>query len=454
MSDEPTPKPTRTRRRTAATTPAAGAEAPKPARTRRAAAPKVPPGEPPEIAKAVAAATADPEPVTPESAAPKPAARPSARPAPRRARMTTARAAGAARAKPAPKPPAKPAAKPKPAPAAARGGTGDDQPAEVARVVAKAAGEEPVKDSKPKPKKGGKTAKAIARLATKAAEVAAPERIVVDDPPPAPDYPRYRVEPGRPVRLADIDPGQSERFKKKKDVAKELARQRARIADLQARLYAEDQRSLLIVLQAMDTGGKDGTIKGVFQGVNPQGCQVWSFKVPSGEEADHDFLWRYHNRTPAKGMIGIFNRSHYEDVLVVRVKELVPEAVWRPRYETINRFEQALTLSGITVLKFFLHISKDEQKRRLEARLDDPDKRWKFAVGDIAERKRWDDYQAAYEDALNECSTSYAPWYIVPANKKFYRNLVIARTIADTLEALDPRYPRADPGLKGIKIPD
>jgi PPK2 family polyphosphate:nucleotide phosphotransferase len=397
MSDEPTPKPTRTRRR---------------------AAPKVPPGEPPEIAKAVAAATADSE--------------PAAKPTPRRARTT--------------------AAKSKPTPAAARGGDGD-QPAEVARVVAKASGEE-AKDKKSKEKKGGKTAKAIARLATKAAEVAAPESVVVDDPPPAPDYPRYRVEPGRPVRLAEIDPGQSEGYTKKKQVAKELAKQRERIADLQGRLYAEHRRSLLIVLQAMDTGGKDGTIKGVFQGVNPQGCQVWSFKAPSGEEADHDFLWRYHDKTPPRGMIHIFNRSHYEDVLVVRVKDLVPEEVWRPRYETINRFEQALTLSGVTVLKFFLHISKDEQKRRLESRLADPDKRWKFSPNDIKERGYWEDYQQAFEDALNECSTTYAPWYVVPANRKFYRNLVIARTIADTLEAMDPRYPEADPGLKGIKVPD
>jgi PPK2 family polyphosphate:nucleotide phosphotransferase len=420
MSDEPTPKPTRTRR------------------PRRSATPKVPPGEPPEIAKAVAAATAEPGPANPE-----PAPKPAPKPAPRR-RTTAAK----------PKPAPTPATEPKPA-AAARGGDGDDQPAEVARVVAKAAGEEPAaKDGKPKERKGGRTAKAIAKLASKAAEVAAPERVVVDEPPPAPDYPRYRVEPGRPVRLAEVDPGQSEGFKKKKQVAKELAKQRDRIADLQARLYAEHRRSLLIVLQAMDTGGKDGTIKGVFQGVNPQGCQVWSFKAPSGEEADHDFLWRYHTRTPPRGMIHIFNRSHYEDVLVVRVKDLVPEEIWRPRYETINRFEQALTLSGVTVLKFFLHISKDEQKRRLESRLDDPDKRWKFSPNDIKERERWDDYQAAFEDALNECSTTYAPWYVVPANKKFYRNLVIARSIADTLEAMDPRYPKADPGLKGLKVPD
>jgi PPK2 family polyphosphate:nucleotide phosphotransferase len=286
------------------------------------------------------------------------------------------------------------------------------------------------------------------------AEVTRPERLVVADPPPEPDYPRWRVEPGTPLRLADIDPDESEHYGRKKDVAEELRRHRDRISDLQARLYGEHRRSLLIVLQAMDTGGKDGTIKGVFAGVNPQGCQVWSFKAPSNEEADHDFLWRYHHKVPAKGMIHIFNRSHYEDVLIVRVKELVPEAVWRPRYAAINQFEEALSASGVTVLKFFLHISKDEQKRRLESRLADPDKRWKFSSNDLKERAWWDDYQAAFEDAVNECSTPFAPWYVVPANKKWYRNLVVARTIADTLEAMDPRYPPAEKGLDNIEVPD
>ena len=233
----------------------------------------------------------------------------------------------------------------------------------------------------------GSAARAAAEPATsEAAAVTRPERLVVEQPPPDPDYPRYRVEPGSRLRLADVDPEESERYRRKKDVAEGLKRQRERIADLQARLYAENARSLLIVLQAMDTGGKDGTIKGVFQGVNPQGCRVASFKAPSEEELDHDFLWRYHKQAPAKGMIQIFNRSHYEDVLVVRVKQLVPEAVWRPRYQVINQFEQALTLAGTTVLKFVLHISKDEQKRRLESRLTNPDKRWKFKLGDLKER--------------------------------------------------------------------
>jgi PPK2 family polyphosphate:nucleotide phosphotransferase len=287
-----------------------------------------------------------------------------------------------------------------------------------------------------------------------ASRIAKPEQVVVNSPPPDPDYPRFRAEPERGVRLAEVDPDESERYAKKKDVVDELDKQRKRIRDLQARLYGEHRRSLLIVLQAMDTGGKDGTIKGVFQGVNPQGCQVWSFKVPSAEELDHDFLWRYHNRVPGKGMINIFNRSHYEDVLVVRVKGLVPEAVWRPRYEAINQFEYALAMSGISIIKFYLHISRAEQKRRLESRLTNPDKRWKFSPDDLKERVFWDDYQVAFEDAVNLCSTSYAPWYVIPANKKWYRNLVVARTIADTLEAMDPRYPAADPGLEHVAVSD
>ncbi len=287
-----------------------------------------------------------------------------------------------------------------------------------------------------------------------AATVATPEKMVVASPPPDPDYPRFRVEPDHPVRLAAADPDESEHYTRKKDVTDELDKQRKRIRDLQARLYGEHKRSMLIVLQAMDTGGKDGTIKGVFQGVNPQGCQVWSFKAPSNEEAAHDFLWRYHQKAPPKGMIHIFNRSHYEDVLIVRVKDLVPESVWRPRYEAINQFEYALTADGVTALKFFLHISKDEQKRRLESRLADPDKNWKFSSNDLKERAYWDDYQAAFEDAVNSCSTEYAPWYVVPANKKWYRNLVVARTIADTLEAMDPRFPAAEKGLDKVEIPD
>jgi len=256
------------------------------------------------------------------------------------------------------------------------------------------------------------------------------------------------------LSLSEVDPGQTGPYKKKKEVQKELEAQRRRISGLQERLYAENRQGLLVVLQAMDTGGKDGTIKHVFGGVNPQGCRVSSFKAPNPEEANHDFLWRYHKSAPARGRIGIFNRSHYEDVLVVRVKELVEENVWRERYALINEFERNLTRNGITVLKFFLHISKDEQKRRLEARLADPDKRWKFSKNDIKERAFWDDYQRAFEDAINACSTGHAPWHVVPANKKWYRNLAVARTIADTLEAMDPRFPPAEEGLKNVTIPD
>lgn len=297
------------------------------------------------------------------------------------------------------------------------------------------------------------------------ADVTVPEQAATTEKPPHPDYPRYRIDPGEQlklaqqpvapaIRLVEIDPNESEHYQSKKDVRDELVRQRDRIAELQARLYAERKQSLLIVLQAMDTGGKDGTIRGVFQGVNPQGCQVWSFKAPSTEELEHDFLWRYHQKAPPRGMITIFNRSHYEDVLIVRVKQMIEEDVWRHRYAMINEFEHMLTLNNTVVLKFFLYISKDEQKRRLESRLQDPTKHWKFSSNDIKERAYWDQYMAAFEDAINQCSTEYAPWYVVPANKKWYRNLVIARTIADTLEAMNPQFPPGEAGLDQIVVPD
>jgi PPK2 family polyphosphate:nucleotide phosphotransferase len=286
-----------------------------------------------------------------------------------------------------------------------------------------------------------------------AAALAAPERVVAD-PAPTPDYPRYRVEPGSEVDLGAPDPDASEHFIDKAGVREALKAQRDRIADLQARLYGERRRGLLIVLQATDTGGKDGTIKGVFRGVNPQGCRVHAFKKPGDDEIAQDFLWRYHRHTPPRGMIAIFNRSHYEDVLVVRVRKLMPEEVWRERYRMINEWEHMLCLNDTAIVKFFLHISKGEQKRRLQARLDVPDKRWKFSESDLKERALWDEYQAAYEEAIARCATPYAPWYVVPSNKKWYRNLVIARTIADTLEAMDPRYLPAPKGLGKVKIPD
>lgn len=233
-----------------------------------------------------------------------------------------------------------------------------------------------------------------------------------------------------------------------------LRRERARISDLQERLYAERRRSLLLVFQAIDTGGKDGTIRAVLKGVNPQGCAVTSFKVPSHQELEHDFLWRYHARAPGRGMIGVFNRSHYEDVLVVRVKGLVPDEVWRGRYRLINDFERLLTESGTTILKFFLHISRDEQKKRLESRLADPTKHWKFDPADLVERKSWDSYQEAFADAIGRCSTAAAPWLVVPADRKWFRNYTVAKTVADTLEAMDPRYPDGPKDLGDLKVPD
>ncbi len=306
---------------------------------------------------------------------------------------------------------------------------------------------------------------ATQQATTRAAHITTPETTVVADPPPSPNYPHYRIDQGERLKLVEpaaqpsfklvqIDPNESEQYRSKDDVKEELKLQRERIAELQARLYAEHKQSLLIVLQAMDTGGKDGTIRGVFQGVNPQGCQVWSFKAPSSEELEHDFLWRYHIKAPPRGMITIFNRSHYEDVLIVRVKNIVGEDVWRHRYAMINEFEHMLTLNQTTVLKFFLYISKDEQKRRLESRLQDPTKHWKFSSNDLKERAYWEKYHVAFEDAINNCSTPYAPWYVIPANKKWYRNLVIARTIADTLTAMNPQFPPAEEGLDQIAVPD
>lgn len=227
-----------------------------------------------------------------------------------------------------------------------------------------------------------------------------------------------------------------------------------RMQSLQERLFAEGKQSLLIVMQAMDTGGKDGAIRKVFSGVNPAGVQVAAFKAPTPQELAHDFLWRVHPHVPGKGMIAIFNRSHYEDVLVVRVNELVPEVVWRSRYDHINHFERLLADSHTRILKFYLHISKAEQKERLEARLRDPEKQWKFSTGDLPVRERWHDYMRAYDEMIERCNTAYAPWLIVPANKKWFRDLVIASVIVETLEEMNPQYPPPEPGLEQVVIPD
>lgn len=253
---------------------------------------------------------------------------------------------------------------------------------------------------------------------------------------------RLRVAPGQPVDLDARDPNDSHGWARD-DGEEATATELDRLADLQERLWAEGKRAVLIVLQGIDTSGKDGAIRKVAGAFNPQGCVVTSFKVPTPEELSHDFLWRIHRRVPGKGLVGIFNRSHYEDVLVVRVHSLVPEDVWRARYEQIRDFERLLHETGTTIIKFMLHISPDEQRERLQARYDDPTKHWKFSMGDLDERKRWDDYMAAFEEALSETSTAEAPWYVVPANRKWFRNLVVARIMAETLEEMAPDFPPA-----------
>lgn len=261
------------------------------------------------------------------------------------------------------------------------------------------------------------------------------------------------VKPGARVRLADYDPDENGGLVKDDPVVEQrLEAARTRMGDLQARLYAESKQALLIVLQAMDAGGKDGTIRHVMRGMNPQGCSVTSFKAPTPDELAHDFLWRVHQHVPAKGLIAVFNRSHYEDVLIARVRRLVPKSVWSKRYAQINAFERLLTESGTRLLKLYLHISQDEQKERLEARLTDPRKNWKFNPQDLKEREAWDQYMAAYEDALSKCSTSYAPWHIVPANRKWYRNLVVAELVANTLEAMNPQWPQPACDPSEVKI--
>lgn len=265
--------------------------------------------------------------------------------------------------------------------------------------------------------------------------------------------PRIRLEPGQTVSLGDFDPDDTGDWTKE-TARKALKARQDRMRELQEVLYAEHKHALLIVLQAMDAGGKDGTIRKVMHGINPQGVRVTSFKQPTPEELDHDFLWRIHQHVPPLGMIGIFNRSHYEDVLIVRVNGLVPKRVWQARYDHINAFERLLADSGVTILKFYLHISKDEQKKRFEDRLKEPDKHWKFSRGDLAVRERWNDYMAAYEDALTRCNTPWAPWHVVPANRKWYRDLVVCDTIVAALESLDMRYPDPEPDLDAVRIPD
>ena len=254
-----------------------------------------------------------------------------------------------------------------------------------------------------------------------------------------------RVPPGSHVALEGVDPRSTPGVGERDDAEREMAKDLLRLEALQERLYAEGTRSLLVVLQGMDTSGKDGTVRHVFGGVNPAGVKVTGFKAPTPEERAHAFLWRIERALPPPGDIGIFNRSHYEDVLIVRVHELVAEDVWQKRYDQINRFEADATAAGTTIVKCCLHLSFDEQRDRLLARLDDPAKHWKFKEGDIDERARWSEYQAAYQAVLDRCSTDAAPWYLVPSDHKWYRNWAIGKLLVETLEEMDPAYP--DPPL-------
>jgi len=261
----------------------------------------------------------------------------------------------------------------------------------------------------------------------------------------------FRVEPGSQVKLDRIDPNFVPKNKNKASAQAELEKYSQKLRSLQYLLYAEDKRSLLICLQGLDTAGKDGTIIHVLASMNPQGTRVHAFKVPSREEAAHDFLWRVEQQTPARGEVVIFNRSHYEDVLVARVHNLVPKEVWSDRYALINAFEKGLVANGIHILKFFLHISEDEQLRRFKQRIDDPARQWKISESDYEERKFWNDYQRAYEDAMSRTSTKHAPWFIIPANHKWFRNLAVSQIVAETLESLKMRFPEPIVNLKDIK---
>jgi len=268
-----------------------------------------------------------------------------------------------------------------------------------------------------------------------------------------PLWKRHRIAPDQVVDLSAIDPADTSERPDGKDAGRiELEALRNRLTDLQHLFWADGRHKLLVVFQAMDAGGKDGTIRSVFGGVNPHGVDISDFKAPTARELAQDYLWRIHQRTPENGLIRIFNRSHYEDVLVVRVMDLVPEERWRRRYRHIAEFEQMLVDEGTTILKFFLHISPEEQATRLQERLDDPAKRWKFNASDLIARERWNDYMAAYEEAIAATSTAEAPWHVVPADKNWYRNLVVADTVVATLESLDLRFPDPPDDLGDVVI--
>jgi PPK2 family polyphosphate:nucleotide phosphotransferase len=262
---------------------------------------------------------------------------------------------------------------------------------------------------------------------------------------------RFLIKPGAKIKLSDIDPDFTGKHESKKEAIKLIERNNARLRELQELLYAEHQRSLLICLEAIDTGGKDGVIRHVLGAMNPQGCRVASFRQPTTLERDHDFLWRAHRDTPAKSEVTIFNRSHYEDVLVVRIHDLVPKPVWSKHYDQINNFEQCLTENGTHIIKFFLHISKDEQLKRFKERLDDPSKHWKISDADYTDRERWDDYRMAFDDMLSKCSTVYAPWFVIPANHKWSRDLAVSQILVEYMEGLDMKSPKPSVDIETIR---
>lgn len=262
---------------------------------------------------------------------------------------------------------------------------------------------------------------------------------------------KFCVDPGSKVDLAKVDAGFKDKHESHEHALPEIESYAQKLHDQQYLMYAEGKRSLLICLQGRDAAGKDGTINHVLGAMNPQGCTVTGFKVPSKEEAAHDFLWRYHQHTPGKGQVAIFNRSHYEDVLVVRVHDLVPKKVWSQRYEQINAFERMLADNGTHILKFYLHIDPDEQLERFKQRILDPARHWKISDGDYAERPYWDAYTEAFEDALSKTSTEHAPWFVIPSNHKWFRNLAISRIVAETLESLDMQFPEPTVDIEAIK---
>jgi PPK2 family polyphosphate:nucleotide phosphotransferase len=261
-----------------------------------------------------------------------------------------------------------------------------------------------------------------------------------------------RIEPESAPKLTQRDPGARPGDLKKSEGLARLAELTARLEELHDRLWAEATRAVLLVLQGVDASGKDGTIKHVLQGVNPQGCRIVSFKAPSATELAHDYLWRVHANCPQRGELGIFNRSHYEDVIAVRVRKLAPEDVWQKRYAHIREFERMLVDEGTHVVKVCLHVSREEQGKRLQERLDTPEKRWKFRRGDLDDRALWDDFAEAYEDAIRETSTDWAPWHVVPSDHNWVRNLSVAEILVQMFERLDPQFPPADPGLDGLKV--